>query len=100
MGSAAPGHVGSAWTRDQTRVSCTGRRFFTHGSSGKPLECVLKGDSFKTLNGNQGHRLPHAWWDPTLKLHANGFGRSSSTAPTGWLAPLSPPLLEPVPGAE
>lgn len=34
--------------------------------------------------------LPHAWWDPTLKLHTNGFGWSSSTAPTGSLAPLSP----------
>ena len=31
--------------------------FFTPGPPGKPLECVLKGDSFKTLNGNQG-RLP------------------------------------------
>ena len=94
VGSAAPGHVGSSWTKDQTRVSCTGRRFFTHGSSGKPLECVLKGDSFKTLNGNQG-RLPATClvgphpeasreWVWAVIVHRSHGVASSLVAPRCW----------------
>ena len=41
-GSVALRHVGSSWTRDQTLVSCIGRRiFFTTEPPGKPLISAL-----------------------------------------------------------
>ena len=94
VGLAAPGHVGSSWTRDQTRVSCAGRRILHPWTIREAPECVLKGDSFKTLNGNQG-RLPatclvgphpeasHEWvW--VVIVHRSHGVASSLVAPRCW----------------
>ena len=44
MGLAAPQHVGSSWTRDQTWVPCVGQRSLNHSKSwpiGFPAACCL-----------------------------------------------------------
>ena len=50
-GLVAPRHVGSSWTRAQTRVPCVGRRILNHCTTRevprtsflKPLDSFLKG---------------------------------------------------------
>ena len=37
MGLVAPRHVGSSWTRDQTRVPCIGRRILNHCATREAL---------------------------------------------------------------
>ena len=36
------GHVGSSWTRDQTRVPCIGRQTLNHWTSREVQEQILK----------------------------------------------------------
>ena len=52
MGSAAPWHVGSSWTRDWSNVPCVTRGFLTTGPPGKPTAAVLNWAPTKVLFDN------------------------------------------------
>ena len=41
MGLVAPQHVGSSWTRDQTHVSCIGRKILYYWATWKVLDAQL-----------------------------------------------------------
>ena len=49
MGLAAPQHVESSQTRDQTRIPCIGRWILIHCSTGEVQRCVFKGQLLVTV---------------------------------------------------
>ena len=41
-GLVALQHVGSSWTRDRTRIPCSGRQLLNHCHQGSPTQCIFK----------------------------------------------------------
>ena len=52
MGLAAPPHVESSQTRDQTRIPCIGRWILIHCTAGEVQRCVFKGQLLGTVGGD------------------------------------------------
>ena len=56
MGLVVPRHVGSSWTRDQTRVPCMGRQILNHCATSEVPSVIFKG--IKISGFLKGRRWP------------------------------------------